>query len=187
MEPIESMTKLTCEIISAFDARVAKIEEIIASTYDMLEEFRNKRLEMRERLSETLSKKKSLRRTDFKRLEQEIVDSQKTKETQLRQAIKDLVQGQRALAKELQELISNSGAEDGHNGNPEVKNILERLADIKSRQEAREKELANLLSAYCQEEARVSESLNELLANCQALQLKEIRSAIGALHQRQSF
>ena len=187
MEPVESMTKLTCEIISAFDTRIAKIEEIIASTYELLEEFRNKRLEMRERLSETLSKKKSLRRTDFKRLEQKIVDSQKTKETQLRQAIKDLVKGQRALAKELQELFSNSGAENGGNGNSELKNIRERLTDIKSRQEAREKELGNLLSGYCQEEARVSASLNELLANCQALQLKEIRSALAALHQRQSF
>ncbi|MFZ5516970.1 MAG: hypothetical protein ACOY90_10055 [Candidatus Zhuqueibacterota bacterium] len=62
---IDQMQTITRDFINKYTMRVSKIEEIVSSTYNTLDDCREKRKTNWDRLKDSLAHEKSLRKKDF--------------------------------------------------------------------------------------------------------------------------
>ncbi len=181
MEVVESMQKLTQEIIASYDARIASIEEIVATTYETLGDFRKRRMEMKERLRETLASEKSLRRKDFDHMVERFVEVQSKKENDVRNSIRSYVRDQKTLVKELGEMTTLRDNSNGNGHTFDLKTLRQRISEIKTRQQKQEDAISRLLRDYLKEEERISDKFSQLISNCDSLRIKDIQETMESL------
>jgi hypothetical protein len=131
MITVEQMRNVAQDLIASYDDRVDAIGTIIDDTYQVLDDFKNKRAKLSSELKETLARRQSLRKKDFDRMMNGILLSQEEKEKEVKQNLKDFVKEQKKEARELRDALSKGEvqkmkkAQIGiENGIVEIKELL---------------------------------------------------------------
>ena len=111
MITVEQMRDVTQDLISSYDARVDAIGTIIDNTYQILEDFKDKREKLSAELKETLAKKESLRKKDFDGMMNGILLDQEKKEREIKQSMKNFLEDQKKQASELKDALTKGEVE----------------------------------------------------------------------------
>lgn len=126
-------------ILDSYKARVRVAESIVEDTNNILSAFANKREAMGGMLKGALAKVASLRKKDFDKMMEEIIERQVQKEEYVKQVLGDFIEGERNVVNRLERLL-------GKGNGIQVKDFKNILCKIKQDQEDRVKETSNLVS-----------------------------------------
>ncbi|MDP2960937.1 MAG: hypothetical protein Q8N71_05880 [candidate division Zixibacteria bacterium] len=164
MITVEQMRNVAQDLIASYDARVDAIGTVIDNTYQILEDFKDKREKLSAELRETLAKKESLRRKDFDRMINGILLSQAEKEKEVKQSLKDFLEEQKKQASELRDALS--------------KGEVERMKEAQIEIEKGIAEIKGLLENFCEEQEGLTEELRKLLNKGKDLKIKDFKDMI---------
>ncbi len=171
MKRVESMQKLIEEIISSFDARIADVAGIVSSTYEMLEGFRENRMEMKGQLSKALAIDTSLRKKDFEAMLKNVQMAQEKREQNIRNTLKTFISENKKLAAQLKESLGNGDL------------VSTRDTAIYICQKAQE--VKYLLSNFYDEQAEFVRDLQRLLEKNGSLRIKDFKTVIRGISTRE--
>lgn len=132
--------KSTIEVIlDSYKTRVRVAGDIIEDTNNILNTFAKKREAMNSILKGALAKVASLRKKDFDKMMEEIIEKQVQKEEYVKQVLGDFMEEERRVVSRLEKLL-------GKGNGVRVKDFKNILCKIKQDQEGRVKETSNLVS-----------------------------------------
>lgn len=135
-----SELKNTVEVIlDSYKARVRIAESIIEDTNSVLNTFSNKREVMGSMLKGALAKVASLRKKDFDKMMEEIMERQVQKEEYVKQVLGDFIEGERNVVSRLEKLL-------GKGNGVQIKDFKIMLRKMKRDQENRVVETGNRVS-----------------------------------------
>jgi len=126
-------------ILDSYKARVRVAESIIEDTNNVLNAFADKREVMSDTLKGALAKVASLRKKDFDKMMEEIIERQVQKEEYVKEVLGDFIEGERSVVNRLEKLLEKG------NG-VQIKDFKNILYKIKQDHEAKVKETGNLVS-----------------------------------------
>lgn len=132
--------KNTIEVVlGSYKARVRIAESIIGDTNNVLNAFADKREAMGGMLKGALAKVASLRKKDFDKMMEEIIERQVQKEEYVKQVLGDFIGEERNVVSRLEKLL-------GKGSGVQIKDFKNILCKIKLDQEVRVKETNSLVS-----------------------------------------
>lgn len=167
MITVEQMRNVAQDLISSYDARVDAIGTIIDKTYQILEDFKDKRAKLSAELKETLAKKESLRKKDFDRMMNGILLDLERKEKEIKQSLKNFLKEQKNQAFELKHALTKGEVERMKKAQIEIENGI---AWIKG-----------LLKNFCEQQEELTEKLRKLLSKGNNLKIKDLKNMIRNL------
>jgi len=167
MITVEQMRDVAQDLISSYDARVDAIGTIIDNTYEILEDFKDKREKLSAELKETLAKKESLRKKDFDRMINGILLSQAEKEKEVKQNLKNFIKEQKKQASELRDAL--------------IKGEVERMKEAQVKIEKGIVEIKELLRNFYEQQKGLIEKLTKLLTKGKDLKIKDFKDMIRTL------
>ena len=121
-------------IITSYNVRLKLVENIITNTRKTLEEFKTKREEMSRKLRDSLAKSANLRKKDFNKMMEEILQVQTKREENINKMLADFHKEEEQVVAKLKNLLQK-GEEI------RIKDFKKMLIKIKNSQEVREKVL----------------------------------------------
>lgn len=161
METVEQMRNVAQDLIASYDARVDAIGTIMDNTYQVLDDFKDKRVKLSAQLKETLAQRGSLRKKDFDRMMNGILLSQEEKEKQVKQSLKNFLREQKKEARELKDALTKG----------EVERIKKAQIGIKKGIA----EIGRLLKSFCEQHERITRELRKLLTKGNDLEIKDFK------------
>lgn len=150
----QEVKNLLENIIISYNARLKLVKDIIANTYQTLEEFKSKREEISNRLRNALAKSENLRKKDFDRMMEEILTIQTMKEENVKKMLADFHQEEEGVVVKLKGLL-----EKGEQ--IKIKDFKKMLTKIKDSQQLREQNISKEVSSEIE---RMREEVNGMLA-----------------------
>ncbi|MCJ7508285.1 MAG: hypothetical protein MUO85_06085, partial [candidate division Zixibacteria bacterium] len=157
------------DLVASYQTRVDAIGTIIDNTYQVLEDFKDKRAKLSDELKEVLAKRQSLRKKDFDRMMNGILLNQEGKEKEIKQSLKDFLKEQKKGAGELKDALTKGEAERMRKAQVEIeKGIVE---------------IKGLLKNFCEQQKKLTEKLKELLTKGNDLKIKDFKDMIRNLSQ----
>lgn len=170
----DEMASLAWEVVESYEARVAAVEQIMESTHQMLDAFRQQREQMRVKLRETFARSASLRRRDFDSLIQKAIGRQEVQEKTVQENVRGYLAEQRALAGDLKQALKSSSG--GGSGSLQVL-----LGRIRETREKREEEVKSLLSCFQRDHEKLLQTMGELLTNGDSVKAKDLKATLSVL------
>ena len=167
MITVEQMRNVAQDLISSYDARVDMMGTIIDSTYQILEDFKDKREKLSAELKETLAKKESLRKKDFDRMINGILLRQAEEEKEVKQNLKNFIKEQKKEAFELKDALT--------------KGEVERMKEAQVKIEKGIVEIKELLRNFYEQQKGLTEKLTKLLNKGKDLKIKDFKDMIRTL------
>ncbi|MGB8657713.1 MAG: hypothetical protein WCE90_08005 [Candidatus Zixiibacteriota bacterium] len=167
MRTVEEMKNLTQGLIASYDAQVGAIGAIIDGTYQVLDDFKDKRTRLSNELRETLAARQSLRKRDFDRMMNGILSHQEEKEKEVKRNLRGFIEEQRRQARELKDALSKGKVERMRKTQIEIgKNV----AGIKK-----------LLENFGDQQRELTEELRKLLTKGKDLKIEDMKGVIRNL------
>jgi hypothetical protein len=163
----EEMINITKGLIVSYDAQVDAIGTIIDNTYQILEDFKDKRAKLSDELKETLAKRESLRKKDFDRMISIALLDQEKEEKKIKQSLNNFLEEQKKLAYELKDALTN--------------NEVERMKEAQIKIENGIAEIKVLLENFGAQQERLTEKFRELLGKDNNLKIKDFKDMIRNL------
>ncbi len=173
MRTVEQMRNVARDLIASYDARVDAIGTVIDNTYQVLDDFKDKRAKLSTQLKETLAKRGSLRKKDFDRMINGILLNQEEKEKEVKQSLKHFLREQKKEAFELKDALTN--------------NEVERMKKAQVGIEKGIAEAKELLKGFYEQQQLLTEKLRELLTKKKDLKIKDFKHMIRNLSQDANF
>jgi hypothetical protein len=167
MSTVEQMRNLAQDLIASYDARVDAIGTLIDDTYQILEDFKNKRVKLSAELKETLAKRESLRKKDFDRMTNGVLLNQEEKEKEVKESLKNFIKEQKKQACELKDAVIKGEAERTGKAQREIENGI---AEIK-----------RLLRDFCEQQEELTDRLRKLLTKGNDLKIRDFKDTIRNL------
>ena len=167
MRTVEEMKNLTQDLITSYDARVDAIGTLIDDTYQILEDFKNKRVKLSAELKETLAKRESLRKKDFDRMTNGVLLNQEEKEKEVKESLKNFLKEQKKQAGELKDAVIKGEAERTKKAEMEIE---KGIAEIKG-----------LLKDFCEQQEELTDRLRKLLTKGNDLKIRDFKDMIRNL------
>jgi sulfite reductase alpha subunit-like flavoprotein len=172
MEQINNLQGITRELILNYDARIVKIGDVITSTYDILEDCRERRKRVRENLKNTFARTKSLRKKDFDFMLQDLMHAQTECEDQIKDTIRIFTHDYKNLVTKFLETLTTGK--------------IEQSIDAFSRIEVKQKDIQNTLLDFRKEQEEIANNMKSFLENTERVRIKDFRKMIHKIrdHQR---
>jgi hypothetical protein len=167
MSTVEQMRNVAQDLIASYDARVDAIGTLIDDTYQILEDFKNKRVKLSAELKETLAKRESLRKKDFDRITNGILLNQEEKEKEVKKSLKNFIKEQKKQAGELKDAVIKGEVERTQKAQMEIENGI---AEIKG-----------LLKDFCEQQEELTDQLRKLLTKGNDLRIRDFKDTIRNL------
>jgi hypothetical protein len=167
MSTVEQMRNVAQDLIASYDARVDAIGTLIDSTYQILEDFKNKRVKLSAELKETLAKRESLRKKDFDRMTNGILLNQEEKEKEVKKSLKNFIKEQKKQAGELKDAVIKGEGERTKKAQMEIE---KGIAEIK-----------RLLRDFCEQQEELTDRLRKLLTKGNDLKIRDFKDMIQNL------
>lgn len=137
----QDMKNITEDIEVSYGERMSWLSDLGKDTHQLLSRFKNEHKGMAEALAAFLGESESTRMVDFKEILSSIQTRQKEREEEVASLIKKFKEELDEMASELKALLSQSESK-------RLEEFKSMLAAIKSKQRAREEEIADLLAAF---------------------------------------
>ncbi len=167
MRTVEEMKNLTQNLISSYDSQVDAIGAIIDNTYQVLDDFKDKRVILNHTLKETLASGQSLRKKDFDGMMKGILLNQQEKEKEVKQSLKKFMEEQKRRAGELKDALTKGEVE----GMRKAQTGIEKgVAEVKG-----------LLKEYEKQQKELAEELKKLLTKGKDLKIRDLKDALRNL------
>ncbi len=167
MRTVEEMRNLTQNLISSYDSQVDAIGAIIDNTYQVLDDFKDKRVILSHTLKETLASGQSLRKKDFDGMMKGILLNQQEKEKEVKQSLKKFMEEQKRRAGELKDALTKGEVE----GMRKAQTGIEKgVAEVKG-----------LLKEYDEQQKELAEELRKLLTKGKDLKIRDLKDALRNL------
>jgi DNA repair exonuclease SbcCD ATPase subunit len=167
MSTVEQMRNVAQNLIVSYDARVDAIGTLIDDTYQILEDFKNKRVKLSAELKETLAKRESLRKKDFDRMTNGVLLNQEEKEKEVKESLKNFIKEQKKQAGELKDAVIKGEAERTKKAQVEIE---KGIAEIKE-----------LLKDFCEQQEELTDRLRKLLTKGNDLKIRDFKDMIQNL------
>ncbi|NQV17254.1 MAG: hypothetical protein HQ534_01745 [Armatimonadetes bacterium] len=178
MQTTDDMRRITEEIVSSYESRVANVAMIIDNTHKIIEDFKNIRNDMSDHLKERLAKEGFLRKKDFDNMLKNVLLMQDTREEEVRDLLKTFLEEQ----KEMAEIIKKQLADGNKVRFEDFQNIL---ASIRTRQKQRGNEVNIMLKKFHEEYEEMTKSLYDLLQKGEAVRIQDLKSNLKNIHAKQ--
>ncbi|PIP17566.1 MAG: hypothetical protein COX43_03655 [Parcubacteria group bacterium CG23_combo_of_CG06-09_8_20_14_all_35_9] len=140
-------------IITSYNVRLKLVENIITNTRKTLEEFKTKREEMSRKLRDSLAKSANLRKKDFNKMMEEILQVQTKREENINKMLADFHKEEEQVVAKLKNLLQK-GEEI------RIKDFKKMLIKIKNSQEVREKSTGEKVTSEIE---RMRQEVSEML------------------------
>ena len=170
METVEQMKNVAQDLIASYDSRVDAIGTIMDNTYQVLDDFKDKRAKLSTQLKETLAKRGSLRKKDFDRMINGILLSQEEKEKEVKQSLRNFIKEQKKGAFELKDALT--------------KGEVERIKKAQIGIENGIAEIKGLLKGFYEQQKELTEGLRKPLTKGNDLKIKDFKDMIKNLQTR---
>ena len=178
MQTADDMRRITEEMVSSYETRVANIAMIIDNTHKIIEDFKDNRNEMSDHLKERLAKEDSLRRKDFDKMMQNVLLMQDRREEEVRDLLKAFLEEQKELAEIIKKQLAG--------GNKiRLEDFQSLLDSIRTRQTQRVNEVSIMLKKFHEEYTEMTKSLNELLRKGEAVRIQDFKLMLKNIHTNQ--
>lgn len=186
MERAESMRSFIQEIIDSYETRITAVGMLIDATHEMLQRFRDRRVEMSTELKEKLASSESLRHRDFDCMMQGVYLSQEEREKQIKHTLKDFLQERRQMAVQLKMLFADSRDKKVKEEKGRMEDFRAFFSEIKARHDAREREVTEMLQGFHQEQENLSRGLKGLIAKGESVRIKDVKEMLKRFHREDS-
>jgi hypothetical protein len=167
MITVEQMRNVAQDLIASYDDRVDAIGTIIDNTYQVLDDFKDKRAKLSAELKETLAKRGSLRKKDFDRMMNGILLTQEEKEKEVKQSLKNFIKEQKREAFELKDALT--------------KGEVQRMKKAQMGIEKGITEVKGLLKGFYEQQKELTAELRKLLIKGNDLKIKDFKDMITNL------
>lgn len=171
MDAIYNAQMLTREMIASYDLRVTKIEEVLTSAYDVLEDCRESRIKVREQLKHSLANKNSLRRKDFDTIVQDLHQSQLECEEGIKETVHIYTREYKFLTAQFFESLITGKIEKSKKA---VKKI-----------EKNGEEIQDTIIMFQKEQKEIAQDLHSLLEKNESIRIKDFKEMIEKIRVRQ--
>jgi len=161
MKTVEQLRNVAQDLIGSYDARVDAVGTIIDNTYQILDDFKEKRTKLSTELRETLAKRESLRKKDFDRMMNGILLNHEEKEKEIKQDLRNFLTEQKKEAHELKDAL--------------MKGEVERMKKAQMGIERGIAEVKGLLKGFYQEQEGLANELRKLLTKGKDLKIKDLK------------
>jgi len=178
MQIADDMKRITEEIVSSYESRIANVAMIIDNTHKIIENFKNIRNDMSNHLKERLAKEGSLRKKDFDIMIKNVLLMQDRREEEVRDLLKTFLEEQ----KEMAEIIKKQLADGNKVRLEDFQNLLD---SIRTRQTQRGKEVNIMLTKFHEEYEEMTKSLYDLLRKGEAVHIQDLKSILKNIHSKQ--
>lgn len=173
----DDMAGVAGEIIASYEARVASVEQINEAAHETLEASRRRRDGMRSQLREALARVASLRKRDFDAMMQGLLIRQEAREQAVREAVREYLAEQRALAAALKEAVAGGVP-------PRSRDVRALLAQMAATREAREQEVKRLLADFQSEQEKFAQALQHFLSADEGFRVREFKATLETIQAR---
>jgi len=178
MQIADDMKRITEEIVSSYESRIANVAMIIDNTHKIIDNFRNIRDDMSNHLKERLAKEESLRKKDFDNMIKNVLLMQDTREEEVRDLLKTFLEEQKEMAEIIKKQLS-----DGNK--VRLEDFKSLLDSIRTRQTQRGNEVNIMLTKFHEEYEEMTRSLNELLRKGEAVRIQDFKLMLKDIHTKQ--
>jgi predicted lactoylglutathione lyase len=170
MKTVEQLRNVAHDLIASYDARLDAVGTIIDNTYQILDDFKEKRTKLSTELRETLAKRESLRRKDFDRMMNGVLLSHQEREKEIKQDLKNFLEGQKKEARELKDAL--------------MQGEVERMKKAQIGIESGIAKVKGLLKTFYEEQEGLARELGKLLTKGNNLKRKDFKQMIENLQTR---
>ena len=178
MQIADDMKRITEELVSSYESRIANVAMIIDNTHKIIEDFKDNRNEMSNHLKERLAKEEFLRRKDFDKMMQNVLLMQDRREEEVRDLLKTFLEEQ----KEIAEIIKKQLA-DGNK--VRLEDFQSLLNTIRKRQTQSGNEVKIMLKQFHEEYEEMTKSLNDLLRKGKTVRIHDFKLMLKDIHTNQ--
>jgi len=161
MKTVEQLRNVAQDLIASYDARLDAVGTIIDNTYQILDDFKEKRTKLSTELRETLAKRESLRKRDFDRMMNGILLNHEEKEKEIKQDLRNFLTEQKNEARELKDAL--------------MQGEVERMKKAQNGMERGIAEVRGLLKGFYEQQNGLTEELRTLLAKGKDLKIKDLK------------
>jgi hypothetical protein len=158
-------------MIANYDLRVAKMEEVLTSTYDIIEDCREQRKKVKEQLKHTLASKNSLRRKDFDMIIHDLHESQIEYEDQIKETVYLYTKESKFLTAQFLESLVSGKIEQSRKA---VKKI-----------EKNGKEIQYTIKTFQKEQKEITQDLRSLVDKSESIRIRDFKTMIEKIRVRQ--
>lgn len=174
MAGADGMERLAHELVASYEARVSSVEQIIASTHEMLDAFRGQREEMRSRLREGLATTASLRKRDFDAMMHGFQSLQDERQEQVKAMLRGYLAEQRTSARALKEAVAAGDTN-------KIEDVAALLRAFGAKQEERAQQIKGILAEFRRQQERLASALGQLLSNGASIRVADLKAALRAI------
>lgn len=186
------MRKMIVEIIDSYEKRIKAVSEIIESTHNLLENFREQRQEMLEELRSNLAHSESLRKTDFNRMMINVRLRYKEREIEVKGILQNFIAAHKHMAAELRAQFNGGNNKRQNTERERLNRFHLSFEQIKREQEKNEIEVRKILDRFQNEQKNFTETIDDLLKKGRHISTQELKCVVHNLtngnysHQREA-
>jgi len=182
------MKNVVENIISSYETRIQGIGSVFDSTHQLIEGFQDsfldtkqEREKLKSELRENLAKGESLRKKDFDNMMQAILSAQEKKEKEVRDLLKNYLNGQREMAHALRDNLAEIKGALTRSEVARVKEFQGIIKELLAGQEQRKNEVTSKLEDFQKAQQEMAKRLKELLAKGRGLRIKDLKLMLKEL------
>jgi len=168
---LNDMQDLTRELIATYDERIIKIGDVVTTTYDILEDCRETRKDVRDKLKTTFAQRKSLCKKDFDHMLKDLQFAQSECEEQIKETLRIFTNEYKNLAsKFLESLVTGK-----------IEQSIEAVTNI----EKKGTEIQKTLNSFRQEQEEIANNLKSFLENSESIRIKDFKKMVHKIRDQQ--
>jgi len=173
MELQNNLYGTTRELIANYDARIMKIGDVITSTYDILDDCRKRRANVRETLKENFARTKSLRKKDFDSILQDLMLTQTECEDQIKETIRIFTYDYKHLVSRFLDSLTSGK--------------IEQSLDAFKKIETKQTEIQQTLNSFRRDQEEIANNMKSFLENSEKVRIKDFKKMVQKIrdHQRE--
>jgi len=178
----ECTSGMVDNLVTFYAEHVSQVGAIIDTTFQILQESPNHFAGMKEEqeqinaeLREQLARTSSLRRKDFDRMMQDLLQSQRKQESEAKDSLNAYVNEQKAVAQGLREGLNGIREAETEGKLTGVRNLRKLVVETSARQEKCRSEMTAKLREFQQKQEALTSELKELLARGEDLRIGDFK------------
>lgn len=189
MPAVKEIKDVLEDIVSFYEARIQSIGAVFDTTQQFLEGFEDPFLgtkQEREKISvelrENLAQNKSLRKTDFDNMMQEILSGQDEREKEIKGMLKTYLDEEKEGANTLRYSLTRFKESLAKGEVERIKDFQNMMQGILTSQSKRKNEVSSMLKEFQEEQKMLAGKLKELLAKGRELRIKDFKLMLKELN-----
>lgn len=171
------MRNLLIDVFDAFENRIELVQDIISSSNDLIDNYRNERQAIDLHLRNILAQSRSLRKKDFDLMMNNVRQHYLNREKELKTVLQHFIDDHKTMVREIRNSLLTTQA----SGVPNITAFQQRFETIKTEQINREKMIREILNSYEEEHNSFSTVMGNLIDNDRQIDFSDVKQAIDQL------